>query len=87
MTVRQKLGMILENKVVQKLKLENNVFFCKKQSHKLIFLNEKKKIPSIFDFDFESTILGLFGKLSFMDRYFEKKSPFSVLILGQKSCF
>jgi hypothetical protein len=27
--VRQKLGMILENKVVQKLKLEKNVFFRK----------------------------------------------------------
>ena len=27
--VRQKLGMILENKVVQKLKLEKNVFFQK----------------------------------------------------------
>ena len=27
--VRQKLGMILENKVVQKLKLEKNVFFTK----------------------------------------------------------
>jgi hypothetical protein len=27
--VRQKLGMILENKVVQKLKLEKNVFFKK----------------------------------------------------------
>ena len=26
MTVHQKLGMILENKVVQNLKLENNVF-------------------------------------------------------------
>ena len=26
MMVRQKLGIILENKVVQKLKLENNVF-------------------------------------------------------------
>ena len=41
MTVRQKLGMILENKGVQKLKLENNVF-NKKWSPKLIFLNEKK---------------------------------------------
>ena len=41
MTVRQKLGMILENKVVQKLKLGNNVF-NKKWSPKLIFLNEKK---------------------------------------------
>ena len=39
MRVRQKLGMILEIKVVQKLKLENNVFH-KKWSPKLIFLNE-----------------------------------------------
>ena len=35
--VRQKLGMILENKVVQKLKLEKNVFlqkfFSKKKNH------------------------------------------------------
>ena len=38
MPVRQKLGMILENKVVQKLKLEKNVFY-KKWSPKLIFLN------------------------------------------------
>ena len=37
--VRRKLGMILENKVVQKLKLEKNVFY-KKWSPKLIFLNE-----------------------------------------------
>ena len=41
MSVRQKLGIILENKGVQKLKLENNVF-NKKWSPKLIFLNEKK---------------------------------------------
>ena len=34
--VRQKLGMILENKVVQKLKLEKNAFY-KKWSPKLIF--------------------------------------------------
>ena len=39
-SVRQKLGMILENKVVQKLKLEKNVFFTKKWSPKLIFFNE-----------------------------------------------
>ena len=37
--VHQKLGMILENKVVQKLKLAKNVFY-KKWSPKLIFLNE-----------------------------------------------
>ena len=47
---RQKLGMILENKVVQKLKLEKNIFY-KKWSPKLIFLNEFcfEKIPLIFD--------------------------------------
>ena len=37
--VRQKLGMILENKVVQKLKFEKNVFY-KNWSPKLIFLND-----------------------------------------------
>ena len=37
--VRQKLGMILEKKVVQKLKLEKNVFYIE-LSPKLIFLNE-----------------------------------------------
>ena len=40
MPVRQKLGMVLENKVVQKLKLEKNGFFYKKWSPKLIFLND-----------------------------------------------
>ena len=38
--VGQKLGMILENKVVQKLKLEKKCFFYKKWSPKLIFLYE-----------------------------------------------
>ena len=37
--VRQKLGMILGNKVVQKLKLEKKVFY-KKLSPKLVFLND-----------------------------------------------
>ena len=52
--VRQKLGMILENKVVQKLELEKNVFY-KKLCPKLIFLNEffTTKIPSIFDVENE----------------------------------
>ena len=52
MMVRQKLGMILENKVVQKSKLENNVFH-KTWSPKLIFFNEKKiiKISAIFDIE------------------------------------
>ena len=50
--VRQKLGMILENEVVQKLKLEKKVFY-KKWSPKLIFLNDFffEKIPSIFDIE------------------------------------
>ena len=50
--VRQKLGMILENKVVQKLELEKNVF-TKKWSPKLIFLNEffLEKILWIFDIE------------------------------------
>ena len=39
MSVRQKLGLILESKVVQKLCLEKNVF-NKKWSPKLIFLGE-----------------------------------------------
>ena len=38
MTLCQKLDIILENKVVQKLKLENNVFTTN-WSPKLIFLN------------------------------------------------
>ena len=37
--VHQKLDMVLENKVVQKLNLEKKVFY-KKWSPKLIFLNE-----------------------------------------------
>jgi hypothetical protein len=51
--VCQKFGMILENKVVQKLKLEKNVFFYKKLSPKLMFLNEFffEKFLSIFDIE------------------------------------
>ena len=45
------MGMILENKVVQKLMIEKNVFY-KKWSPKLIFLKESFfKIPSIFDIE------------------------------------
>ena len=54
--VCKKLGMILGNKVVQKLKLK------KKWSPKLIFLNDFffEKIPLIIDkIDFESIILAL----------------------------
>ena len=39
MSVHQKLGIILESKMVQKLSLEKNVF-TQKWSYKLIFLNE-----------------------------------------------
>ena len=41
MTVRQKLDMVLESKVFQKVKLEKNVF-NKKCASKLIFLNYLK---------------------------------------------
>ena len=37
--VRRKWDMILEDKLVQKLKLETDYFFYKKWSPKLIFLN------------------------------------------------
>ena len=89
MPVRQKLGMILENKVVQKLKLEKKVFY-KKWSPKWIFWNDFffEKIPSIFDienwlwkYDF-----GTFWWTVSHRRIFFKKIPFSMLILGQKSC-
>jgi hypothetical protein len=48
----QKLGLILESKVVQKLSLEKKVFF-KKWSPKLIFLDENffEKIRLIFDIE------------------------------------
>ena len=59
--VRQKLGMILENTVVQKLKLEKT-FFNKKWSPKLIFLNYK--------IDFESMIWALFDKPYFIAGFF-----------------
>ena len=55
MTVIQKLGMILENKVVQKLKLGNNVF-NKKWSPKLILLNEKIIIKNYDDFDIKNRL-------------------------------
>ena len=65
LTVRQKLGMILENKVVQKLKLEKNIFY-KKWSPKLIFLNDfflkKFRWFLTLKIDFESTILALFDE-------------------------
>ena len=48
--VRQKLGMILENKVVQKLKLEKNVLY-KKWSPKLIFSNNFENFLLILDIE------------------------------------
>ena len=49
MTIRQKLGMILINNVVYKLKLENHVF-NEKWSPKLIFINDFFfLIPTTFD--------------------------------------
>ena len=50
MTVCQRLSMILENKGLQKWKLETNVVY-KTWSSKFIFFNEKKirKIRMVFD--------------------------------------
>ena len=89
MLVPQKLGMVLENKVVQKLKLEKKVFY-KKWSPKLIFLNDFffKIFLSIFDvknwlwkYDF-----GTFWRTGISCRIFLNKIPFSMLILGQNPC-
>ena len=51
MSVCQKLGIIIENKVVQKLKLGNNVFLQKVVSYIDILKERRKnlKILSIFD--------------------------------------
>ena len=89
MPAHQKLGMVSENKVVQKLKLEKKVFY-KKWSPKLIFLNEFffENFLSIFDiknwlwkYDF-----GTFWWTGIGRRIFLNKIPFSMLILGQKPC-
>ena len=60
MPVRQKLGTILEYKVVQKLKLEKDVF-NKSWSPKLIFSKEKKSKKFhqflTYKIDFVSAIL------------------------------
>ena len=64
-TSLSELGMILENKVVQKLKLEINNFY-KKWSPTLIFLSQffLKKFRRFFTLkiDFESMISTLFDK-------------------------
>ena len=49
MSVHQKLGIILENKVVQKVSLEKNIF-NKKWSPKLIFLDENLFGKNLVDF-------------------------------------
>ena len=64
MSVRQKLFIILENKVVQILKLENNVFTIK-WSPNLMFLKKERKEFGWFlslKIDFESMILAFFDK-------------------------
>ena len=66
MSLRQKLGINLENKVVQKLSLEKNVF-NKKGCPALNILRWKKNLKKFGWFltskiDFESTILALFDE-------------------------
>ena len=53
--VRQKLGMTLENKVVQKLKLENNGF-NKKWSPKWTFLNDFYFFLNLSIFDIKNKL-------------------------------
>ena len=63
------IGIILENKVVQTLKLENNVF-AKKWSPKLIFLHKKNLSNLTSKINFESMILAIFDKPSFFNGFF-----------------
>ena len=72
MTVRHKLGMILENKMVQNLKLEKNVF-NKKWSLKSIFSNEKTFFNP-FIFDIKNWQFLHFLKNSHSSKFFFKKS-------------
>ena len=86
MSVHQKLGIILENKVVQKLSLEKNGRLNWYSSMKFFF--EKNRL--IFDkiqIDFESTILAFFEALALCQ--FTKYSNFiwKQLIFEQKPCF
>ena len=77
MSVCQILGIILENKVVQTLKLENNVF-AKKCFPKLIFLHEKKQLFFTSKINFESIILAILTNHHSSTNFF----PLSTLILG-----
>ena len=54
-TVRQKLGILLQNKVLQKLKLKKR--FSKRLSPKLMFLNENKQKKYPLNFDKEKSTL------------------------------
>ena len=89
MSVHQKLGIILESKVVQKLSLEKNVF-TKQWSPKLIFLNDFffKNFLSIFDIENWpwKYNFGTFWWAIIHCGIVLKEFPLSLLILGQKSC-
>ena len=69
--VRQKLGTILENQVVEKLKSKKNVF-NEKWSPKLIFLNEKINKKLSFGTFWQTVIHKI------------KWFPLRILIFGQK---
>ena len=87
MTVRQKLGIILENKVVQKLKLENNTFNKKNGLLcKLIFLNDFLFVLILMIFYINNQLSKYKFEPSFIGRIFYL-FPMSMLILGQKSYF
>ena len=81
----KKLSMILENKVVQNLRLQKS--FCqKKWSPILIFLNEKKrgKIPTILDIKNRLRFWHFLTNHHF--KSLKSNFPLTMLILSQKSC-
>ena len=88
MPVRQKLGMVLENKVVQKLKLEKKVFY------KNGLLNWYSSMNFFFEnflsiFDIKNWLwkynFGTFWQTTIHCMIVLKKNHPSMLILGQKS--
>ena len=85
MLVPQKLGKILENKVVQKLKLET-LYSPKEMLSKIDIIKLKFKKKSLSNFDIEITILAIFDRLSFIERFCFCHLLLSMLIFVEISC-
>ena len=88
MGVRQKLGMILENKAVQKLKLENMFFTKNGLPNWYSSMTFFEKNPLIFDIDnwLWKYDFGTFWRTIIHCRIVLKQFPLSMSILGQNSC-